>query len=451
MTRLSELVRPAPDRSSRLPAWLLQLAEIGIVTDDPEIRRRQTFANIAAFAVAFGAGSHLIINGVHAFWALMPIHVYNLIVFVLALAAPRLHRFGDNVAACFLAALVFGAHNFVIFALGIDSGLQIYFTLAGAMLFIFWVQHWRLFLVFYLLAFAGLVITGQFASHTGFLLPHDAAFRESLFFQGLVNAIIINALLIAYALSALRRAEVEAARQFARSEALLHVILPEAIARRLKSGRERRIADHVDCASVLFADIAGFTPAARSVSPEELVGYLDRLISAFDEVCGRHGVDKIKTIGDSYMAVGGLDGDARAGALAVGRVALAMRETMKRHGQLGQHAVTLRIGIHCGPLVAGVIGDARVSYDVWGDAVNVAQRMEAHGAPGRIQVSGSFAELVRDAFELEPRGRVSAKGVGVVETWFLEAEPGATADGKGASPALVAPGRAMKRGRQAAQ
>jgi adenylate cyclase len=419
MNRLHDLVRiPRPPRM-RLPEWLRPIVTIGIVSDDPDIRRRQTFTNVGAYAVAASALSHLVINGIWHFWDLMPIHAYNLALAVLALLTHRLHRFGENAGAMFLSVVVFLGHNYVVFALGLDAGLQIYFTLAGAMLFIFGIQNWRLFLIFYAIAFTGLVASFQLAEPDGFLVPHDHDFREFLELQGLVNTFVINALLIAYVLSALRHAELQAAHEHARSEALLDVILPAAIAARLKSGRERRIADHVDCATVLFADISGFTPASRRVSAEELVGYLHELVSAFDALCASHGVDKIKTIGDSYMAVGGLSGEARDGAVRIGRLALAMQQAMARHGKLGEHPVALRIGIHSGPLVAGVIGDTRIAYDVWGDTVNLAQRMEAHGAAGRIHVSQAFAALVKDVFVLEKGRRTSVKGVGEVDTAYL--------------------------------
>ncbi len=419
MTRLSQLVGLAARSPARVPRWLHRVASIGITATDPDVRRRQTFTNIGAYAVAGSTLSHLVINGLWHFWALMPIHGYNLIMASLALLTHRLHRYGETAGAMFLCGLVFGGHNYVVFVLGTDSGLQIYFTLAGAMLFVFGVQNWRLFLIFYAIAFIGLVATFELARPRGVLIIDDQDLREFLYLQGLVNTFVINGVLIAYALSALRRAEFEAAHEHARSEALLDVILPKAISARLKSGRELQIADRIDGASVLFADIAGFTAASRHVSAEELVGYLHRLVSEFDSLTEAHGVDKIKTIGDSYMAVAGLDGDAEAGARRIGLLALAMRKAMEHYARLGGRPVGLRIGIHVGDLVAGVIGDSRIAYDVWGDTVNLAQRMEARGAVGRIHVSAAFAQLTRDTFVFEPRKPLVIKGIGRVPSAFL--------------------------------
>jgi adenylate cyclase len=195
--------------------------------------------------------------------------------------------------------------------------------------------------------------------------------------------------------------------------------MPQAIAARLKSGREARIADKIDMLSVMFADLAGFTAAAHDLSPEEVVDFLDRLVRALDELCERYEVDKIKTIGDSYMAAGGFDGRAVEGAVAVGRLSLAMMEVIDHQPPLGGHRLRLRVGIHCGPATAGVIGDTRFSYDVWGHAVNTASRMESYGEPGRIQVSEAFRELTKDAFVFEQRGATEIKGLGVTNTFFL--------------------------------
>jgi adenylate cyclase len=286
-------------------------------------------------------------------------------------------------------------------------------------LYLFGVKNWPLFAFFYVSAFIMLVVTMKFGKPLGFIIPWDTEFRDFMSFQALVNTMIINGFGISYTLTSLSRAERDLARQVALSDALIDVMLPKSISSRLKSGEERQIADHVEAATVMFADLSGFTPAASKVSATELVTYLDDLFCKFDEFCEKRGVDKIKTIGDSYMAVGGLSGDGRAGAEAMGKLALDLIDCMAEQGPLGEITLRLRVGLHTGAVVAGVIGDVRVAYDVWSNTVNIAQRMEAFGEPDRIQVSSAFRDAAGEAFGYEPRGAMVIKGIGETETWFL--------------------------------
>ncbi|UJW86635.1 adenylate/guanylate cyclase domain-containing protein [Devosia sp. SL43] len=413
----------SPQRPSRWPEWARHLTRMGIVSDNPDVIRRQTFANVGSLVVAGNALSHLVMNASYSLWGLMPLHIYNLAIVVIALSLHRLHRFGDNIVAACLCTLIVVGHSFVVFSLGLASDLHIYFALAAFMLVMFGVRNWPIYLAFYVAAFIALLAVLQFGNPLGFLLPGDVSFRAFLSSQAIINVMIINGLGISYILTALNRAQEELAQQVAVSDALVDVMLPKSVSARLKQAEERQIADRVEGATVMFADLSGFTQAAADVSAETLVGYLDEVFTGFDLLCERHGVDKIKTMGDGYMAVGGLSGDAAAGAVATGRLALDMLAFIDGHRPLGDTPLGLRIGLHTGPVIAGVIGDMRVSYDVWGSTVNVAQRMEAHGEAGRIQVSSSFAEMAGAAFAYEPRGALEIKGAGRLETWFLaEAE-----------------------------
>jgi adenylate cyclase len=416
---LRDLVHRPPPPPSRFPEWAQALLRVGITTEDPEIRRRQAFANAACYIVAVNALSHLVINGGHDFWGLMPLHLYNIGVIVVVLLLHKLHRFGENVVVICLSTLIVVGHSFVVFALGLASDLHIYFALSAFMLFVFGVRAWRLFLGFYVAAFIALVLMMQFAPPMGIFIPEDTAFRTFLASQAIVNVMLINGVGLFYALTTLSRTQNELARQVAVSDALVDVMLPKSVSHRLKDGNERQIADHVDNATVMFADLSGFTTAAGLVSASTLVTYLDEVFTGFDQLCELYGVDKIKTMGDGYMAVGGLTTDAVTGAVSVGRLAFDMLTFIEGHPPLGETALRLRLGIHSGPLIAGVIGDTRVSYDVWGGTVNVAQRMEALGTPGRIQVSPAFRNLAGDAFCYESRGVTAIKGAAAMETWWL--------------------------------
>ena len=201
-----------------------------------------------------------------------------------------------------------------------------------------------------------------------------------------------------------------------RSERLLLNVLPPAIAQRLKDG-EAVIADRVSDAGVLFADLAQFTQLSETMPPEDLVRLLGEVFTAFDELAERHGIEKIKTIGDAYMAASGLLEPRPSHAEALARVALSMQDVMKAYPML-----ELRVGLDVGPVVAGVIGRSKFIYDLWGDTVNTASRMESHGVPGSIQVTERACDRLIERFELEPRGTIDVKGKGSVRTYLLLAE-----------------------------
>ena len=419
MARFRDLIRRERKLAVRLPGWVERATSVGIISHDPQVVRRQRVTNVAAFATVGNTISHLIINSIHNFEGLLVIHVYNAVMMVAALIIPFLHRFGPNIAAVVLLILLIGGNSFVVWMLGTASGLEIYFTLAGAILLFFGVENWKLFLPFLAATAAALLLNLNLAPPNGLIQPDDQDLRTMLFGQAMINTFVINALIMFYALAALHRAEAELENQYARSEALVSAIMPPAVAERLKSGAEHRIADRIGTLSVLFADLVGFTAAAHELPPEQVVDYLDTLVRTFDTLAEQHGVEKIKTIGDCYMAIAGRDGPAADGARALGSFALAIMEAMGSSPALRERRLGLRVGIHCGPATAGVIGDTRFAFDVWGDAVNTASRMESHSLPGRIQVSEAFRGVVGDVFLFEERGPTDIKGIGTAHTFFL--------------------------------
>jgi adenylate cyclase len=203
-----------------------------------------------------------------------------------------------------------------------------------------------------------------------------------------------------------------------RHETLLRNILPGQIVTRLNNG-EVVIADRVEEATILFADLVGFTAVASRVTPAVLVDNLNRIFSAFDDLCRRSGIEKIKTIGDAYMAAAGLPVPRPDHAEAIADFALAMLDTLKAVNATIDVPFQIRIGIHTGPVVAGVIGSHRFLYDIWGDTVNLASRLESHSLPGRIHVSPQTSELLASRYELEHRGLINLRGIGKVSTRFL--------------------------------
>jgi adenylate cyclase len=205
----------------------------------------------------------------------------------------------------------------------------------------------------------------------------------------------------------------------AKSEALLVNILPSSIAERLKSTTQT-IADHFESASIVFADVVGFTPLSERLPAAEVVGMLDRLFSRFDALVERHGLEKIKTIGDCYMAAAGVPDPSPDHARRAALMALDMREAVATSAIGGPADLELRIGINSGPVIAGVIGTKRFFYDLYGDAVNTASRMESHSVPGEIQITRATYELLKDEFVCRRRGTIPIKGKGQMETWYLE-------------------------------
>ncbi|HET6751506.1 MAG TPA: adenylate/guanylate cyclase domain-containing protein [Actinomycetes bacterium] len=203
-----------------------------------------------------------------------------------------------------------------------------------------------------------------------------------------------------------------------RSERLLLNVLPAPIAARLKQA-DGVIADEFPEVTVWFADIVDFTVRSQASTPEQVVQVLDDLFSAFDELARQRGLEKIKTIGDAYMVVGGLPEPRPDHAEAVAEMALAMREEVASRDDPGGRPLAVRIGIDTGPVVAGVIGRSRFSYDLWGDTVNTASRMESHGVTGCIQVTARTYERLRDDFRFQRRGPIPVKGKGEIVTYFL--------------------------------
>jgi class 3 adenylate cyclase len=203
-----------------------------------------------------------------------------------------------------------------------------------------------------------------------------------------------------------------------KSEILLLNILPRPIAERLKAANQT-IADHFDATSILFADVVDFTPLSQRLPPVEVVGILDQLFSHFDALVERHGLEKVKTIGDCYMAAAGVPNPHPDHARKAALLALDMRDVVATSAVVGRLGLELRIGINSGPVVAGVIGTKRFLYDLWGDAVNTASRMESHGTPGEIQITRETYELLKDEFVCKPRGTILVKGKGRMETWYL--------------------------------
>lgn len=252
---------------------------------------------------------------------------------------------------------------------------------------------------------------------------------ETSFYLGVVS-IIGSTLLLTYitrwSLELIERSHLMLREEYQRSERILLNVLPEEVIARLKetnsSIQSSILADNYQHASVLFADIVGFTALSARLSPNELVQILNRYFTAFDELSIKHNVEKIKTIGDAYMVASGILREDEAALDNLARFSLDMlSETERINSELALD-LSLRVGIHCGPVTAGVIGAWKFIYDLWGDTVNVASRMESHGEPGHVHVSSAVRDALSERFEFVDHGVRVIKGKGEMQTFLLMSE-----------------------------
>ncbi|CAN5827110.1 hypothetical protein BH23ACT4_BH23ACT4_12370 [soil metagenome] len=241
----------------------------------------------------------------------------------------------------------------------------------------------------------------------------------ALFVLNFLGASYVTYISLGYFVRERERTHVALELEQERSERLLLNVLPAEIADRLKSGEEV-IADRVDGVTILFADLVGSTQLSEQLTPDRLVEMLNDLFTRFDLLADRFGLEKIKTLGDAYMVVGGLPAAKPDHLEAIADMALAMREELARHHAPGLGRLRMRFGIHTGSVVAGIIGKRKFSYDLWGDTVNTAARMESHGLPDAIQVTEDVYEALRYRYTFTPRGPIDVHGKGVMNTYLLE-------------------------------
>ena len=270
-----------------------------------------------------------------------------------------------------------------------------------------------------LVLFTGLMDAGVLPLAVAPVNPPSVDLTTTFFIMNIVGPSVVVFLLLAYSTRQRDRSRDLLLLEQAKSEQLLLNVLPQTIAARLKAG-ERTIAECYGEASILFADIAGFTPLSAELGVETVVELLNDIHSAFDAIVRRHGLEKIRTIGDGYMVVSGVPTPRPDHAHALVDTALEMLAFVRTWPSPHAARVRHRIGINSGAIMAGVIGRAKFSYDVWGDPVNVASRMESAGLPDCIQISERTYELIKDDFICRPRGAIDIKGKGQMRTWLVE-------------------------------
>ncbi|HJQ57464.1 MAG TPA: adenylate/guanylate cyclase domain-containing protein [Vineibacter sp.] len=408
--------------ANRIRAWPVRLIpDIAYGTADyPEkVARRLRAVNIAAWTVAaltvvFAVGQFL--DPAPGMWKPATANALYAPAFA---AIPLLHRYGPLMAPVALLSTAYVAISVLILLFGIGNGMFIYFLMAPALAVLF-------------LGTERLVLAGGFSVIAVALMlallalvPHNTGLQSdrALFITGVVPTAAASAALlfviVQYAMRQIASAEATVEREYERSESLLVNILPPPVAERLKTRRDAVIADRYDDASILFADMAGFTARASDTPPDELVLFLNTVYSRLDALVERHGLEKIKTTGDAYMVVSGVPEARTDHAEALADLALDMQAALVGLVDARGRAVPVRIGIASGPVVAGIVGTRKFFYDVWGDAVNTAARMESTGKAGRIHVAPATWVRLAGRYDLEDRGPIEVRGKGMMRTSFL--------------------------------
>ena len=404
------LSHPLAGKLRTLAAYLRDYGTQGYPED---VQRRLKIMNVVSYLIVFFTVLYLFqhLNTDYNVWKVV-IWV-NIVLIFIAAAVPFLHRYGEITGGMTIAIAELIAQFVLMAELGRSSGMHIqYIALAAAPFVILGLNRLRL---------VAMIVISALILHitTWFLFPgkvdlvaSSADKLNALYINAAITTFVIISATVYYAFSLAERAKAE-------TDELLRNILPESVVDRLKENPGETISDSVESATVLFSDLKGFVPTSKALGPVRTVALLNDLMKAFDEAAARNGVEKIKTIGDAYMAASGVPEPVSDHCCRLAHMAHDMMLAATEAGKKHDTKLVMRIGIATGPLMAGVIGAKRLTYDVWGDTVNLAARLESSSVPGRIQVSQEVKDAIETSFELESRGPVEIKGMGPLDTWLL--------------------------------
>jgi adenylate cyclase len=400
-------------RRRRWPDFAERLLALGTESYPPKVRRRLQTLNAMAYLIVGLSTIYALIYALDDLATYRTIVLVNLTLATVGLCVPLAHRLHELAGALLIVIFEPAALFALVGVLGRDSGIQLNFIVGAAAPFVIFGLERRALVAAVILLALGLHIAAWF------LFPPQTAsltvapdLLSQLYVSSAVSVFGVIAALSYYAFHLAARAEAE-------TEAVLRNILPDHVVERLKARPGEPIADSFAEAAILFADLKGFVALSRGLGAERTVAMLNDLVRGFDALVAAHGVEKIKTIGDSYMAVSGLGGRVEDHAARMARMALAMRDAADDTAERFGVPLSLRIGIALGPVMAGVIGTRKFTYDVWGDPVNLAARLENAGEAGRIHVSAELRARLADEFDFAYRGPIEIKGVGPQETYFL--------------------------------
>lgn len=407
------------------------LAERGTAGYPPEVRLRLMILNFIAYLIAVATFVYAIQQMFLDVDTYLPVILINLALIPMALLVPVAHRFSEIAGGM----LLLGAECLALIAftayLGTTSGIHIqYFAMAAAPFVVLGLERIRLIVACIIAALALHLFAWFNFPPEAALIKADQEVLDSLYTQAAITTMGILAATVWYAFRLVERARAE-------TDLLLRNILPDSVVERLKAKPDNVIADRFDEASVLFADVSGFVPLSRSLGPARVVELLNSLVRRFDSLAETNGVEKIKTIGDAYMVAAGVPEAVADHCERLARMALDMQRTVAEVRAETGLDLKMRVGMSIGPLMAGVIGTHKFSYDVWGDTVNLAARLEQAGTVERIHVCSATYACLNGRFTFERHGTIEIKGVGPQETWFLTGLAGPAPGASPAPPAAV--------------
>jgi len=416
--RAGALARPLLHNTltQRLRLYARRLAAAGTTGYPPHIRPRLKILNVMCYLIGATTLLYAIQQALTDYDRFAPMVHLNLAIVALVLLVPFAHRISDIAGGLLLVAVEFAAIVGFASFFGREGGAHLqYFIAAAAAFVIFGLERiWLVAGVIVMAVVLHLYVWYAFPM-SGPLTADQQAMLDSLYTQGAITTFVLIAASVYYAFSLAEQAKAE-------TDAVLRNVLPDPIVERLKANPNGIIADSIDDASVMFADISGFVALARRLGAHATVDMLGRIVSEFDALAVNHGVEKIKTIGDAYMVVAGLPEPTPDHVPRLARMGLDMLATVERLRTENGLAIALRIGMASGPVMAGVIGTKKFSYDVWGDPVNLASRLEGQSVPGRILICPQCRFKLGDGFIYEARDAIDIKGIGTQEAWFLVGE-----------------------------
>ena len=397
----------------RVRALLHLAANAGTAGYPPDVRRRLKILNVFAYLIAVATLLYAIQQAAQNMHAYAPMIALNLVLVATMLLVPFAHRINDIAGGLLIVGAEYAALLGFASFFTREGGGQLQYIIAAAAAFVIFGLH-RIWLI------VGIVTLGLILHlcvwfwypGAGHLSATDQAVADSQYVQGAITTVVLIAASVWYAFTLAERAKAE-------TDAVLRNVLPDAIVERLKAKPGTLIADSIEDASVMFADISGFVALTRRLGADKTVNLLSQIVTQFDALAVRHGVEKIKTIGDAYMVVAGLPEPVPDHTARLARMAFDMLAYVERLRAETGHSLFIRIGLASGPVTAGVIGTKKFSYDVWGDPVNLASRLEGLSTPGRVLICASCRMKLGDAFAFEPRGSIEIKGIGAQETWYL--------------------------------